>query len=309
MSIGIANTKTLAKVANRAVKEKHKYVGFDFRYENVLELRKNNFDYRLKNTGVEDIWGVGKQLSIFLKGNNIKTAYDLSKSNDNFIREKKGVILQRTVFELRGIKCNYIESIIPVKKSICVSRSFGNKLKSYENIRSALIVYVQKAASKMRLEGLFCKSITIFLKTPRYEKYIYSNSKTYTLIEPTFDLRLIWKISDKLLLNIYKDSFLYGKVGVILSDFYSKEFVQQSLINQGAGLELKRKKGIKIMKLIDNINYRFGYGKIKLSSDSSISFLSKNKEKDNKNMKWQMKSQYRSPCYTTSWCDIPKVKA
>ena len=263
----------------------------------------------LKNTGVEDIWGVGKQLSIFLKGNNIKTAYDLSKSNDNFIREKKGVILQRTVFELRGIKCNYIESIIPVKKSICVSRSFGNKLKSYENIRSALIVYVQKAASKMRLEGLFCKSITIFLKTPRYEKYIYSNSKTYTLIEPTFDLRLIWKISDKLLLNIYKDSFLYGKVGVILSDFYSKEFVQQSLINQEASLELKRKKGIKIMKLIDNINYRFGYGKIKLSSDSSISFLSKNKEKDNKNMKWQMKSQYRSPCYTTSWCDIPKVKA
>ena len=309
VSIGIANTKTLAKVANRAVKKKHKYVGFDFRYENVLELRKNNFDYMLKNTGVEDIWGVGKQLSIFLKGNNIKTAYDLSKSNDNFIREKKGVILQRTVFELRGIKCNYIESIIPVKKSICVSRSFGNKLKSYENIRSALIVYVQKAASKMRLEGLFCKSITIFLKTPRYEKYIYSNSKTYTLIEPTFDLRLIWKISDKLLLNIYKDSFLYGKVGVILSDFYSKEFVQQSLINQEASLELKRKKGIKIMKLIDNINYRFGYGKIKLSSDSSISFLSKNKEKDNKNMKWQMKSQYRSPCYTTSWCDIPKVKA
>ena len=145
----------------------------------------------------------------------------------------------------------------------------------------------------MRLEGLFCKSITIFLKTPRYEKYIYSNSKTYTLIEPTFDLRLIWKISDKLLLNIYKDSFLYGKVGVILSDFYSKEFVQQSLINQEASLGLKRKKGIKIMKLIDNINYRFGYGKIKLSSDSSISFLSKNKEKDNKNMKWQMKSQYR----------------
>ena len=309
VSIGIANTKTLAKVANRAVKKKHKYVGFDFRYENVLELRKNNFDYMLKNTGVEDIWGVGKQLSIFLKGNNIKTAYYLSKSNDNFIREKKGVILQRTVFELRGIKCNYIESIIPVKKSICVSRSFGNKLKSYENIRSALIVYVQKAASKMRLEGLFCKSITIFLKTPRYEKYIYSNSKTYTLIEPTFDLRLIWKISDKLLLNIYKDSFLYGKVGVILSDFYSKEFVQQSLINQEASLELKRKKGIKIMKLIDNINYRFGYGKIKLSSDSSISFLSKNKEKDNKNMRWQMKSQYRSPCYTTSWCDIPKVKA
>ena len=90
VSIGIAKTKTLAKVANRAVKKKHKYVGFDFRYENVLELRKNNFDYILKNTGVEDIWGVGKQLSIFLKGNNIKTAYDLSKSNDNFIREKKG---------------------------------------------------------------------------------------------------------------------------------------------------------------------------------------------------------------------------
>jgi len=181
-------------------------------------------------------------------------------------------------------------------------------LKSYENIRNALIVYVQKAASKMRSEGLFCKSITIFLKTSKYEKHIYSNSKTYVLIEPTFDLRLIWKISDRLLLNIYKDSFLYGKVGVILSDFYSKKFVQQSLINQEANLELEKKKGIRIMKLIDNINHRFGYGKIRLSSDSSISFLSKSEKKNNKNMKWQMKSQYRSPCYTTNWCDIPRVK-
>ena len=309
VSIGIAQTKTLAKIANRVIKKKKEYIGFNSKYKNILEIKKkSDFDYILKNTSIEDVWGVGKRLSVFLKNKNIETAYDLKESNDSFIREKKGVVLQRTVLELRGIKCNYIESTVPVKKSICVSRSFGSKLKSYESIRTALIVYVQKASSKMRRDELFCKSITIFLKTSKYEKRFYHGRKTHTLIEPTLDLRLIWKISDKLLLNIYKDSFLYGKVGVILSDFFTKEKLQQSLTNKKIDSEKVRDKGMKIMKLIDNINYRFGYGKIRLSSDSNVNFFHKNKDDKSRNIAWQMKSRYRSPCYTTSWCDIPKVK-
>jgi len=308
VSIGIAKTKTLAKITNRVIKKRHEYKKLDFNNVNVLEIKeKSILKYVLKNTNVEDVWGIGGKLSIFLKNNNIKNALDLKECNEIFIREKKGVVLHRTVLELRGTKCKYIEDTVPVKKSVCVSRSFGRKLSDYKDIRSALIVYVQKAASKIRINDLFCRTITIFLKTSKYENNIYKNSKTYTLIEPTIDLRLIWKISDKLLKKIYKQSFFYSKVGIILSDFYKEESIQRSLIDDRFNNDILRKNEVKIMKVIDVINNKFGYGKIKLSSDCDKDFFSK-QNNNNKNSNWQMKSEYRSPCYTTSWCDIPKVK-
>ncbi len=307
VSIGIAKTKTLAKITNRVIKKKNIYNGLDFNNSNVLEVReKKDLEYILKTTDIEDVWGVGRRLSIFLKNNNINNAFDLKECNENFIREKKGVLLQRTVLELRGIKCNEVENIVPDKKSICVSRSFGKKISCYNDLRSALIVYVQKAASKMRTSNLFCRTVTIFLKTSKYESNVYKNSRTYKLIEPTIDLRLIWKISDEILRDIYKKSFLYSKVGVILSDFYKKESIQRSLIDDDLNNNIPKQNEVKIMKLIDVINNRFGYGKLRLSSDFDQNFFSK--EKNNKKLSWQMRSEYRSPCYTTSWCDIPKVK-
>ncbi len=306
VSIGIAKTKTLAKIANRVVKKKKEYSRLKFNYKNVLEVKKDNdLEYILNNTNVQDVWGVGKKLSIFLNQNNIKNAQELKQCDENFIREKKGVVLQRTVLELRGVKCNYIETSLPIKKSICVSRSFGRKLYYYRDIRSALIVFVQKATSKMRKYNLFCRVITVFLKTSKYEKEVYSNSKTYTLIEPTIDIRLIWKIADDLLRNIFKDSFLYSKVGIILSDFYDKKNIQKSLIDYKSISETKE---IKLMKTIDNINDRFGYGKIRLSSDNNQNFFSNSIVRNRKSPSWQMKTKYCSPCYTTRWCDIPKVK-
>ncbi len=307
VSIGIAKTKTLAKITNRVIKKKHEYRNITFN-NNVLEIKNDNdLEYILKNTPVEDIWGVGKKLSVFLKKNTINSAFDLKDCDENFIRKKKGVILQRTVLELRGVECNYIESTRPVKKSICVSRSFGTKLRYHENIRSALIVYVQKATSKMRLNQLFCRTITVFLKTSRYESRAYSNSKTYTLIEPTIDLRLIWKIADKLLKDIYKDLYLYSKVGIILSEFYDEKSIQQSLINNKLSQkETNNEK--KLMQLIDDINGKFGYGKLKLSSDCDKDFFSNKKTRNSRNSNWKMKSKYCSPCYTTRWYDIPKVK-
>ncbi len=307
VSIGIAKTKTLAKITNRVIKKRREYKNIILN-NNVLEIKEDSdLEYILKNTSVENVWGVGRKLSVFLKKNNINNAFDLKDCNEYFIRKKKGVILQRTVLELRGVECNYIESSRPIKKSICVSRSFGNKLRHYESIRSALIVYVQKAASKTRLNQLFCRTITVFLKTSRYESRTYSNSKTYTLIEPTIDLRLIWKTADKLLKDIYKNSYLYSKVGIILSEFYDEKSIQQSLINN----KLSQKEmgnGKKIMQLIDDINDKFGYGKLKLSSDFDKDFFSNKKTRNNRNLIWKMKSKYCSPCYTTRWYDIPKVK-
>ena len=114
-------------------------------------------------------------------------------------------------------------------------------------------------------------------------------------------MRVIWKKSEKLLKEIYLSNFLYSKVGVILSDFCDFENIQKNLFYDKN--QEYQSNSIKLMKIMDSINKKFGDSKLRLSSDENGSFYSKKK-----NAKWSMKSEYRSPCYTTNWCDIPKIK-
>ena len=312
VSIGIGKTKTLSKVINRVIKKKSDYKSISFEYENVLNINSNqNLEYILKNTKINDIWGVGKGLTKFLINNGIKNALELSECNENFIRRQKGILLERTVLELRGISCHKLETDMPKKKSITVSRSFGKRLKCCDEIKEALIVYVQRAAKKLRNHNLFCKSISIFLKTSRYDVKLYQNEVTHNLSEATNDVRIIWKVSSNLLNRIYKKSFLYSKVGVILSSLVTSNQLQRSLLNddifEKSGI---RNKSLKLMKLIDKVNNEFGEGKLRLSSDKSGCFYLKRSMRRNKNKgtNWLMKSSFRSPSYTTNWCEIPKVK-
>ena len=304
VSIGLAKTKTLAKIANRVIKKKDQYKELRLNYSNVFELNSDQEKYVLEKTNVSDIWGIGDGLAKFLENNKINNAFQLTKFNEDFARKKKGIILLKTILELKGTLCNKIEDQLLEKKSICVSRSFGKKIDFFNEIESALIVYVQKACSKMRSQKLFCKTITIFLKTSKYQSKIYANSQTFNFIEATNDTRVIWKKSKKLLSVIYKKNFFYNKVGVILSNLCSNKRIQQSLISNIERSNLDESNEIKVMNLIDKINKKFGYGKLRLSSDTVGSFYNKNKKQIN----WFMKSNYRSPCYTTKWCDIPKVK-
>ena len=306
VSIGLAKTKTLAKIANRVIKKKEQYEGLKFNYSNVFELDLDKQRYVLEKTNVSDIWGIGSGLSNFLVNNKIQNALQLTKFNEDFARKKKGIVLLKTILELKGTLCNKIEDRLLEKKSICVSRSFGRKISVFDDIKSALIVYVQKACSKMRAQKLFCRTITIFLKTSKYQKKIYRNSKTYVCIEATNDTRVIWKISKKLLSEIYRKNFFYNKVGIVLSDLCSHKKIQQSLLSYREKINLNEKKNkkIQLMNVVDKVNERFGYGKLRLSSDTVGSFFDKNKKK----VVWFMKSNYRSPCYTTKWCDIPKIK-
>ena len=304
VSIGLAKTKTLAKIANRVIKKKNQYKELRLNYSNVFELNSDQEKYVLEKTNVSDIWGIGDGLAKFLENNKINNAFQLTKFNEDFARKKKGIVLLKTILELKGTLCNKIEDQLLEKKSICVSRSFGKKIDFFNEIESALIVYVQKACSKMRSQKLFCKTITIFLKTSKYQSKIYANSQTFNFIEATNDTRVIWKKSKKLLSVIYKKNFFYNKVGVILSNLCSNKRIQQSLISNIERSNLDESNEIKVMNLIDKINKKFGYGKLRLSSDTVGSFYNKNKKQIN----WFMKSNYRSPCYTTKWCDIPKVK-
>ena len=234
---------------------------------------------------------------------NIKNALEFRNSNENFMKKEKGILMKKTIYELRKIKCYGIETTVSHKKSICVSRSFGKKIYEYEYLEKALNVYVHKAVLKLIKNKSFCRSITIFIKTSRYSNKPYSNFKTHNLLESTSDLRIIWRIAKDILKYIYLESFPYNKVGIILSDFSYKKEIQQSLMNRNQNHS--RKNQIEIMKVVENINTRFGEGKLRLSSNSDhLLFFNKNTSES----KWQMKSDFRSACYTTNWCDIPKVK-
>ena len=279
VSIGLAKTKTLAKIANRVIKKKSQYPYLKIDNHSIFELRSKKLaDYILQRTNVHDIWGIGSKLAKFLMDNGVNNAFDLREFNESFARKKKGVVLQRSILELKGVICNEVEKESAKKKSICVSRSFGMKLNAYEDIRSALIVYVQKASSKMRDYNLFCKSISIFLKTSNYQEKKYKNTKTYSFLEGTNDVRLIWNISEKLLKGIYLSNFLYSKVGVILSDFCDYKNIQKSLFHDGnQGYYKKKSDSIKLMKIMDNINKKFGDSRLRLSSDENGSFYLKKK--------------------------------
>ena len=130
----------------------------------------------------------------------------------------------------------------------------------------------------MRKHNQFCRSVTIFLKTSKYEKKIYKNIKTHLLLEATNDIRIIWKISERLLKKIYVSGFLYNKVGVILSDFYSENYMQNSLLPDQEYMNINNQvRNKELMKTVDSINKRFGDGKLRLSSDINGSFYLKKK--------------------------------
>jgi len=311
VSIGIAKTKTLSKIANRVIKKKNDYPDLKFEYKNVLQINsKEKLTYILEKTNIENIWGIGKGLSRFLNKIEVINGLQLSKINEDFIRQRKGVVLHRIILELRGILCHKVKPILVTKKSICVSRSFGNKLISYKEIKNALIVYVQKAVQKMISYRLLCKSVSVFLQTSIYDKKKYKNTDSYLFTEATTDLSTIWKVSDLLLKRIYKQYFLYSKVGIILSDLCKDNQVQRSLfINKTIDSNARKKKIDKdLMIIIHKVNRKFGDGKLRLSSDQSGFFYLRRGMEGKKKMKWSMKSDYCSPCYTSRWCDIPKVK-
>jgi len=305
VSIGIAKNKTLSKIANRIAKKREISIE-NHRFNGIFEISSNKeLDKILRLINVQDIWGIGHALSKFLNNIGILNAYQLRDINENFIRQEKGVVVHRTVLELKGIKCFNIEKSGIKKKSICVSRSFGEKTSSYSIIKDALIVYVQKASEKLRSYNLSCACIQVFLKTSQYEKKNYVGSKKFIFDEPVRDSRLIWKKADMLLRKIYLENYHFNKVGIILLDLKENDEIQRYLFTKNKKID---KNNFNLMNAVDLINKKFGEGVIRISSDKRGSLNNTRTNKKELSQKWFMKSNYASPCYTTRWCDIPKVK-
>ena len=283
-SIGIAETKTLSKVANHIAKKQKSGV--------VSLVNIKDLDPILEKVEVRDIWGVGKQLSKFYIKNGIYNAKQLKNASNTWIKKTKNVLSSRTAMELRGVPCIEIETKQAKRKSCCVSRSFGKKVEKLRELKESVTSYCLNAAEKIRSESLVCKSVTVFIRTSPFQNkgIFYSNSKTIDFPIATNNSIEIVKNALTGLDLIYKDGFKYQKAGIILSGLSDSE-KGNSLFKSTKDERIKN-----LMQSIDNTNYRYGRSTISLASAGI-------------NKKWSMRRQYSSKIDTADFYSLPKILA
>ncbi|ELY6586968.1 Y-family DNA polymerase [Salmonella enterica] len=285
IGVGMGPTKTLAKSAQWASKEWSQFGG-------VLALTTGNprrTEKLLSLQPVEEIWGVGRRISRKLSTMGITTALQLARANPAFIRKNFNVVLERTVRELNGVSCISLEEAPSPKQQIICSRSFGERVTTYEALRQAICQHAERAAEKLRGERQFCRHIAVFVKTSPFavnEAY-YGNVASEKLLLPTRDTRDIISAAVKALDSIWLDGHRYAKAGVMLNDFTPSGVSQLNLFDE----EQPRAQSDELMKVLDRINHS-GKGKIWFAGRGIAP-------------EWQMKRDMLSPAYTTRWSDIP----
>lgn len=286
VGVGIAPTKTLAKLANYAAKRWPATGG-------VVDLSSPERQRRLlAQVPVDEVWGVGRRISKKLTMMGIETASDLANSSLWVMRKHFNVVLERTVRELRGEKCLPPEEFAPTKQQIMCSRSFGYRITDYEEMRQAVCTYAERAAEKLRGEKQFCRFISVFIRTSPHadgESY-YARQAATTLIIPTNDTRDIIHAATGALDRIWQEGHRYVKAGIMLADFFSNGVAQLDLF----GEQTLKPNSAALMDVVDDINKK-GRGRIWFSGQGS--------EKT-----WAMKREMLSPKYTTQFSDLPWVK-
>lgn len=288
VGVGIAQTKTLAKLANHAAKKWQRQTGGVVDLSNVDRQRR-----LLAIVPVEDVWGVGRRISKKLNAMGIKTALDLSVQSTWIIRKHFNVVLERTVRELRGEPCLDLEEFAPAKQEIVCSRSFGERITEYEQMRQAICSYAARGAEKLRGEHQYCRFISAFVKTSPFalnEPY-YGNSSSVKLLTPTQDSRDIINAATKCLDAIWKEGHRYQKGGIMLGDFFSQGVAQLNLFDANA----PRKDSEQLMNILDQLNAKGGKGTLYFAGQGI-------------QQQWQMKREMLSPRYTTRLSDLLVVR-
>ena len=285
VSIGIGQTKTLAKIASHLAKKNIEGTGiFNF-------LNYNNIDEILSKIPIEEVWGIGDSYKNLLMENNIKTALNLKNADEKCIKKHLTVMGARTITELKGISYFSIEKNNPDKKGILTSRSFGKPLTELEDIEQAISTFAARSGEKLRKQKCCASMLTVFIMTNIYDKGPrYLNSKTIQLPEATSNSNIIIKYAVNAIRSVFKKGYKYKKTGIYLTQIIPENAVQLSIWN-----EAQNDKFRDVMKVIDKINSSIGHESIKFGTQGT-------------ERKWKMRQEKLSPCYTTKWDDILKIK-
>ena len=285
--VGIAPTKTLAKVANFIAKKRPQYRG-------VCDMRSSQVRAELLPTvPVDEVWGIGSASAAKLTKIGVRTAADLAALDPDNARALMTVTGGRTVYELRGISCLPLELMEPTRKGIAVTRSFGAPVTSWEPMRQAIASYAARAAEKMRRYKVAAENIFVFMHTNTFNNDpFYSNGASARFAETTNDTGEVVALSVRLGERLWRDGFRYSKCGVMITELLPETVQQPALWG-----ELDRERRERVWRTMDKLNATLGRDTVRILATGP------------KDAAWKLRAEFRSPRWTTRWDELPHVIA
>jgi len=286
VSIGIAPTRTLAKVANHVAK-KQNMPDRVFYLDSPQKTKAILADFKLR-----DVWGVGCQSEKKLQIMGLHTAADLAALTERTIKANFNIVMWRTVQELNGTPCIYFSENTSNKQQIMVSRSFGQRVTELADLQQALSTYASMACEKLRAQNSVAGGLHIFLHTGLHgaAETIYKNSEYITLSSPSNDTRVILHAAKQALTALFRSGYRYQKVGIILSDLGSSANMQIDLFGHATLAHSEQ-----LMTLMDDLNRKFG--------KDTVQFAATGVAKS-----WSTRTNHKSSNYTNSWLGLPVVR-
>jgi DNA polymerase V len=288
--VGIGASKTLAKLSNYIAKRRMEYQGvFDF-----AKLPAEDQTLIMHSIPVGEIWGIGRKMSERLNNMGIRTVKELRDSDPEHMQDLFGVVVKRTVLELRGTSCLSLDEVTQPRKQIVCSRSFGNHVKDIKVLEEAVASYASRAAEKLRRDGSLVCVVQVFVRTSNFSDSAtqYSNQATFRLTNPTDDTITVTKTAISILHQIFKEGYAYQKAGVVLMDLIPADAQQLQLFTPTE----KTEKSHKLMHVLDATNAIMGAKTLYLAAEGHEEG-------------WRSKTEHMSPAYTTSWDCLPIAKA
>ncbi|THU34277.1 Y-family DNA polymerase [Niastella caeni] len=286
VSIGIAPSKTLAKIANRLVKKRNKQLGV-YCIDTMQQM-----EHALKNTPVKDIWGIGGQYTKLLTRHGFNTAWDVSRAPEEWVRKNMSVMGQRMYNELKGTSCIAFEDMPPKKKMVCVARGFGKVLSEKNEVMEALANFTAMVAAKLRSEQLATNTIQIFVQTNahRSNEPQYFRSLTIHLPEATNSTNELIRYARKGLETIYRPGYNYNKTGCTAMELIPAAEVQYNIFDKE-----NRVRNSKLMNVVDVVNRSFGKDAVRFALQGFST-------------RWKLRQLKLSPCYTTRIDEVLTIK-
>ena len=278
VGVGIASTKTLAKLANHTAKRLQAQTGG---VVNITDPVKR--DWVLRNTDVCEVWGVGRKMKLHLDAMGIKSAMDLAKADPWTLRKKFSVVIEKTARELAGTSCLELDDPDVPKQEICCSRMFGMRLTELSPIREAVATYMLRASEKLRAQKSLCKKVRVCIRTGMFnpQEAKYANGVVVDMPYPTDDVRLLTKAAVDALDKIFRPGFKYSKAEVMLLNLCQPGEYTDNLFAISQPTEATQ-----VMAVLDQINERWGRGTLRSASVPT-------------NPLWGMRREMMSQSYTT----------
>ncbi|WP_133406746.1 Y-family DNA polymerase [Parashewanella tropica] len=280
--VGIASTLTLAKLANNTAKKHREYKGVCV-LDSISKIKT-----LLQVTDIEDIWGIGRKLSVKLRILGINTAYDLANMPAKLARKQFSVEVERTINELNGIVCKHWDDVKAENRQIFSTRSMGNRITTKTELQQALCKHVGIATAKARKQGAGCTQVLVFAHSSPHDKQPRFFKRLLSFPRPTNCTMEICTAISQVIGQIFENDVRYYKVGIGLLDLLDVKHQQLDLFNKPMDKP-------ELMGVMDSLNQRYGRDTVFVSAQGT-------------QVKWGMRRNFLSPQYTTSWKAVPQIR-